>query len=152
MKETILPLYLLLISFSPILLHPCQIISISGRLNAICTGQNLQRIPKDFDLDIKVLKVSRDRLIKLSSTSFDRYVQLQEIYIKSCHLKYLEARTLHPVENLHILDLSKNRLERIPSEALKMLYKLRELILEVNPIRTLERSDLSGLKRLTKVC
>ncbi|CAD5121551.1 DgyrCDS10050 [Dimorphilus gyrociliatus] len=123
----------------------------SGRLNAICTGQSIERIPTDFDLDIKVLKISEDRLIKLSSTSLDRYVQLQEIYITACHLKYIAAAAFHPVENLHILDLSKNRLERIPSEAIKMLYKLRELILRVNPIRTLERSDLSGLLRLTKI-
>ncbi|CAD5113338.1 unnamed protein product [Dimorphilus gyrociliatus] len=150
MKSTIL--LLLLSSFMiKVLSHSCEIYTVNNQLSARCNNLNLNEIPTDLDSQIKVLRCESNHLTSISSVSFVRYFQLQEIYLKKNQLKSIPYRLFFPVENLQILDLSRNRLESIPTTALEYTPKLREIILSYNYINRIDEFSFKNLARLLKL-
>ncbi|VDM23668.1 unnamed protein product [Toxocara canis] len=96
---------------------------------------------------LKELRVNNNQLTSISSMAFMNVPQLQYLYLKNNMLESIESSRLFQVfKQLEVLDLSHNRLTKIPSS--KELSNIRQIRLDSNRITRIETLAFSSNSRL----
>ncbi|XP_003746471.1 immunoglobulin superfamily containing leucine-rich repeat protein-like [Galendromus occidentalis] len=129
---------------------PCLCKWSGGKQTADCAGAQLVEVPRGLRAETQVVNLTGNALTVLGSREFHSkgYSSLQRIFVSHCHLTQVAADTFYLLTNLVELDLSFNRLQSVPSQALSDCTSLRRLSLIHNPIETLHDDAFRGLSRL----
>ncbi|XP_015903312.1 leucine-rich repeat-containing protein 24 [Parasteatoda tepidariorum] len=125
----------------------------NGKQTAECTGKGLTVIPADLDVTTQVIDISRNSFTELTSRSFQQkgLVNLQKIFISDCSIASVSRDAFYQLRNLIELDLSGNKLQNIPTDALQDCPNLRRLQLAHNPISQIDGGVFSSLSHLTNL-
>lgn len=123
----------------------------NGKQTAECAGKGLTIIPADLDEGTQVIDVSQNSFTEITSQAFKekKLVNLQKIYISQCAITRIASDAFFQLSNLIELDLSHNKLQTVPSNALNDCPNLRRLQLAHNPITVIESGAFSSLSHLT---
>uniref|UniRef100_F1KTD1 Leucine-rich repeat-containing protein 15 n=1 Tax=Ascaris suum TaxID=6253 RepID=F1KTD1_ASCSU len=96
---------------------------------------------------LKELRVSSNQLANIAPMAFMNVPQLQYLYLKNNVLESLESSRLFQVfKQLEVLDLSRNRLTKVPSS--KELTNIRQIRLDSNRISRIETLAFSSNSKL----
>ncbi|VDK49177.1 unnamed protein product [Anisakis simplex] len=96
---------------------------------------------------LKELRINGNKLKSISPMAFMNVPQLQYLYLKNNLLESLESSRLFQVlKQLEVLDLSENRLTKIPSS--KELSNIRQIRLDSNRITDIGTLSFSSNSRL----
>lgn len=124
-----------------------------GKETAECIDRKLITIPENIEPGTQVLDMSDNNLQILPSEAFKRVdlLNLQKIYLRSCHLGQIDSAAFDGLTNLVELDLSHNLLTNVPTTALNALPSLRDFILASNPIQKIESQAFAPVPQLVKL-
>ena len=89
-------------------------ISYSHSLTIDRSNQGLKVVPRNFDTSVSVLILSNNELITLNSNSFDLYVQLTELNLRSCKTTFIEDGTFDNQDKLTTLLLDRCAIMQLP--------------------------------------
>ncbi|XP_022659879.1 uncharacterized protein LOC111249804 [Varroa destructor] len=122
----------------------------NGKRTAECGAAGLTEVPEGLNRDTQVLNLSNNTISFLGPREFHAkgYSNLQRIHVARCGLSMIAPSAFHLLTNLVELDLSSNKLHRVPSSALSDCGSLRRLSLSFNPIETIHDDAFRGLSRL----
>ncbi len=87
-------------------------------------------------------------IAKTSFDGFEEFKSMAKINLYHNKIEHLDLSPLHPLYNLHTLDLSRNRLKSIDLSPLAGKLNLTTLRLESNDLTEIDLSPLRGLPRL----
>lgn len=129
----------------------CSCIWKHGKQTADCDGKGLSVIPEDLQAATQVIDISRNNFNKILSKAFQSkgLVNLQKIFLSECGITLIAREAFFQLNNLVELDLSRNKLQTVPSDALSLIPNLRRLQLAHNPIVVIENGEFSSLSQLT---
>ena len=89
-------------------------ISYSQSLKIDRSNEGLEVVPRNLDTSVSELILSNNELITLNSNSFDLYVQLSEINLRSCKTTYIEDGTFDNQDKLITLLLDRCAIMQLP--------------------------------------
>lgn len=124
-----------------------------GKETAECIDRKLITIPENIDPGTQVLDMSDNNLQILPAEAFKRVdlLNLQKIYLRSCHLGQIDDAAFEGLTNLVELDLSHNLLTSVPTATLTALPSLRDFTLSGNAIQKIEREAFGPVPQLVKL-
>lgn len=124
-----------------------------GKQTVECMDRGLIMIPEGIDSATQVLDLSGNNLQILGREVFVKtgLLNVQRLYLRSCHLGQIDDMALRGLTNLVELDLSNNLLTTIPSGAFNGVPYLRDLTLAKNPIQKIEPRAFKPLAGLVKL-
>lgn len=111
------------------------------------SGNYLTSVPENLPASLTDLRISNNKITKLSDNTFKGMVDLSHLHIQGNEIKEV-GTAFKGLESLHILDLSRNSLEKLP-EALPP--KLQQLYLNFNKINSVPTDFLSKYPSLQYV-
>lgn len=119
----------------------------------MCPASRLSCIPAAFEPNNNIIKLSiLCKCVYKSNRPYQYLLGLWKIEIRENHLSQIPDRAFAGLErSLGELDLSKNRLHRFPSKALRKLGRLKVIDLSENQILELNRDDFVGLEDILQV-
>ncbi|XP_063695516.1 leucine-rich repeat-containing protein 15-like [Culicoides brevitarsis] len=85
------------------------------------------------------------------STIFEKFSKLESIVMSSVGLENIERGSFHAAGSLKMLNLEKNRLQKIIDESFQGARALKLLKLNKNNISSIEEKAFSGLESLTEL-
>lgn len=118
-------------SFNLKTLKRCSHFKDHGMLAVDCYGLDLGAVPQNLRTDTELLHVTHNRIRELYRDSFRRYRYLKYLYLDDNMILYIENGTFEPLQDLEVIRLSHNGLDRVPSEILQ-LPKIRKIFLDNN--------------------
>ncbi|XP_074600041.1 uncharacterized protein LOC141854302 [Brevipalpus obovatus] len=115
-----------------------------------CSSANLSDLPIGTRSDVQVFILNNNHIKELKSKIFQStgLINLQKIHLSNCTLRVIARDAFGSLSNLVELDLSRNRIESIPVEALQGLGLLRRLYFNNNLIRQVDRESFRELSNL----
>ena len=145
---------------------PCNCEQPSGGGTVDCSGRLLRSVPKflvltglqfarvrldncgiralrknDFKgLNVTNIDLSHNHFSLVSDKAFDDVIRLTDLRMRNCSLESI-PRALGALRHLRKLDLSRNSIRHIPTEALTALGSLQTLDLSNNPLQLPVSSD-----------
>lgn len=124
-----------------------------GKQTVECRNLHLKALPDAIDPITQVLDMTGNQLHHLPREMFinSDLMNLQKLFLKSCHLKKVEDNAFLGLSNLVDLDLSYNYLTVVPTNALNDIPSLRELYLADNPITQIEDNAFRNVLNLIKL-
>lgn len=100
-------------------------------MSADCYGLDFTEIPQNLRTDIELLQATHNRIRELFRESFIRYPYLRILYLDDNMISYIENGTFDPLQNLEVIRLSQNALDRVPSGVLE-LPNIRKIFVDNN--------------------
>jgi Leucine-rich repeat (LRR) protein len=100
-------------------------------ISADCYGLDLTEIPQNLRTDIELLQATHNRIRELDSKSFNRYPYLRVLYLDDNMISYIENGTFDSLQNLEVIRLSQNALDRVPTGVLQ-LPNIRKIFVDNN--------------------
>lgn len=98
------------------------------------------------------LKIESKKGVKFLPTNiFDVSPKLEVVRVSDCSVKTVNEKHFEGLSELTIINLVKNNIENIVSDAFGDLVSLKYLYLSFNKIRSLSRSTFSALKALEEL-
>ena len=77
--------------------------------------EELETVPRDIDIDVTQLTLDNNILFTLDASSFDLYLQMTEISMKSCKTKYIKDGTFDNQDKLISVDFKYCSIVLLPS-------------------------------------
>ncbi|XP_078658140.1 uncharacterized protein LOC144903637 [Branchiostoma floridae x Branchiostoma belcheri] len=120
-------------------------------------GNNISEVRRDTFVGLRSLKLlflNTSGLSSIHSSSFTPLVELEELYLQENHIDFQEdytgitANIFRNLQNLRLLDLSKNSITFLPEYMFLGLIKLEVLHLDGNKFSTIRRDTFVGLRSL----
>jgi len=130
---------------------PCQIVTIFGLKTSDCERLGLTSVPVDLDADVKVMRLSDNRIATLRDGAFSVYSTLQELRVARNRIVVVSPDAFRGLRNLQIVDLSGNRLAVVRADFMRHLSSVRSLSFAFNPLLAVEPTALRPLTRLERV-
>ena len=123
--------------------------SSNSTVNIFCNKIGLRSLPSlDFGrLSIHMLSFQGNHLTNIDTGDFFG-LKVERLLLGNNSLSELDLLSFWGLEKLQSLDLSYNKLRRVPSDALRLLRNLRTLTLTGNRIKALENFDFMNLGHL----
>ena len=107
---------------------PCVLLFDKKRAN--CYMTNITCVPGDLPNDLSSLSLSINNLEHLYNNSFQRYTNLEELYLSQNDIRFIATAALYPLKKLQILDLRFNRnLKSFSSDLFRYSKNLVDLLL-----------------------
>lgn len=100
-------------------------------ISADCYGLDLTDIPQNLRTDIELLQATHNRIRELYRESFSRYPYLRILYLDDNMISYIENGTFDSLQNLEVIRLSRNALDRVPTGVLR-LPNIRKIFVDNN--------------------
>ena len=122
----------------------------NSTINVFCNRISLGALPSlDFGrVAIHSLNLEGNNLAKIDTGDFFG-IKVERLLLGNNSLSQLDLLSFWGLEyHLTTLDLSFNHIKRIPSDALKLLRRLKSLSLTGNQIRTVHKYDFMNLNHL----
>ncbi|XP_065221436.1 leucine-rich repeat, immunoglobulin-like domain and transmembrane domain-containing protein 3 [Planococcus citri] len=125
----------------------------SGKKTVECSDRGLITIPNGIEKETQVLDISGNDLQSLHRETFQRsgLMDLQKMYMRSCHLGQIDRYAFRGLANLIEIDLSDNLLTHIPSLAFEDIPFLRNISLAHNPIQKVEPFSFGFVPNLIRL-
>ncbi|XP_059613901.1 leucine-rich repeat and immunoglobulin-like domain-containing nogo receptor-interacting protein 1 [Phlebotomus argentipes] len=123
----------------------CNLERVFKRIGYNCAKLDLKEIPQYLKTSMEILDASYNRIRDLSPQSFNRYTDLQYLYLAENMIQTIEPGTFALLKNLEAVDLAYNALTTIPAE-LFSLPLLRNLYIYSNNLYEL-KADLEALEK-----
>lgn len=93
-----------------------------------CVSQNLSSIPQPLPENVTTLNLSGNNIRNLNNESFPRTLEhLTHLYVSGSQVENLDSMVFKNLPNLHLLDLSNNRISEFNIEALPQDNKIEVL-------------------------
>ncbi|XP_076136322.1 trophoblast glycoprotein [Alosa pseudoharengus] len=105
------------IGFAPSSACPSECVCFNTTVK--CVNQDLKAIPKPLPEDTKILFVTGNNIMRLSSDSFPSPLkQLTNVHLTGNRIEEIDSRVFNNIPNLSLLDLSNNRIREFSADAL----------------------------------
>ncbi|CAH1243047.1 IGFALS [Branchiostoma lanceolatum] len=123
-------------------------------------GNNISAVRRDTFTGLSSLKqlfLNTSGLSSIHSSSFAPLLDLEELYLQENNVTFrglfraISADIFRSLENLQVLDLSKNSIRFLPDNMFVELIKLEVLHLDGNDFRTVRENSFTGLRSLLKL-
>lgn len=89
--------------------------------------------------------------VKIASDAFDSLTHLQHLYLKKNFIMHISERHLKNLQNLIILDLAANKIQKIHPNAFRSLTKLSELYMSQNFLNQIPENLFIAMKSLKRL-
>lgn len=132
-------------------LSECAIKWKSGKKTAECLDRGMIAVPRPLCSNIQVLDISGNDLQILHKDSFEKGLDLQKIYIRSCRIGQVDRYAFRGLTNVIEIDLSDNLLTHVPSQAFDDVPYLRNISLARNPIQKVEAFAFQRVNQLQRL-
>lgn len=131
----------------------CICIWKNGKQTVECRRKGLIAIPEGINSNTQVINLNHNNLNHLPQDAFSdaNLLNLQKIFLKSCHIERVDSSAFSHLSNLVEIDLSENRLKEVPSHAFEPAFELRELNLRSNPLKRIRSNDFLYTPSLTRL-
>ncbi|XP_055686584.1 toll-like receptor 4 [Lutzomyia longipalpis] len=123
----------------------CNLERVFKRIGYNCAKLDLKEIPQNLKSSMEILDASYNRIRDLNPGTFERYTDLQYLYLAENMIQTIEPGTFAILTNLEAIDLSYNALTTIPVELFN-LPLLRNLYIYSNNLYDL-RTDLESIEK-----
>ncbi|XP_066298931.1 toll-like receptor Tollo [Branchiostoma lanceolatum] len=126
-------------------------------------GNNISTVRRDTFAGLSSLKqlfLNTSGLSSIHSSSFAPLLDLEELYLQENDVTFRSPRGLsraitedifRSLQNLRVLDLSKNSIRFLPDNMFVELIELEVLHLDGNDFRTVRENSFTGLRSLQKL-
>ncbi|XP_044003395.1 leucine-rich repeats and immunoglobulin-like domains protein 3 [Aphidius gifuensis] len=94
------------------------------------------------------IDLRRKNLVVVPKDIFTGFGHVEQIYLSSNRLYYLESGTFNNLSNLHILDINNNNLTELSSDIFNGLEKLIFLDLTMNKLNSIQPGAFNNLSNL----
>lgn len=102
-------------------------------------------------IPLKHLDLSENQLLSLGSNAFNPLERLQELYLESCLISFIDDRAFNGLHTLNTLSLDNNHLREIPTSSFSYLAMLRTLKLSANNISNVPQDSFTDLIHLEEL-
>ncbi|XP_007945436.2 leucine-rich repeat-containing protein 3 [Orycteropus afer afer] len=100
----------------------CQCPEHAGAVAVHCSASGLQEVPKDIPTNTVLLKLDSNQIARIPDGAFQHLSQLKELDLSGNAIESIGPATFAGLAGgLRLLDLSNNRIRRIPKDALGKL-------------------------------
>ncbi|XP_041093788.1 chondroadherin-like b isoform X2 [Polyodon spathula] len=113
-----------------------------------CEGKGLQKIPKGFPSDTKLLDLRGNHFHYIPGKAFSGMGEVVSLHLQKCGIVELEPKSFSGMKKLVYLYLSQNELSQINAEAFEGAPQLSYLHLERNKFKTFPRGAFALLPSL----
>lgn len=105
-------------------------------------------VSRRHPINLEILDLSYNLIPVIPAGSLQSLQSLQELYLESCDIKFIEDKAFEGLTSLLLLSLDKNQLSVIPSKSLSHLTQLRVLHLNQNKLTEILPLAFSNLGNL----
>lgn len=113
-------------------------------------NSKLPEIPNGFSIilpQLEDLDMSNVELKTLNSNNFENAVKLKRLNLSSNFLNEIAEKTFHMLI-LEVIDLSKNKINKLENNAFSGLLHLQTLLLQGNKLKTIDGTSISYAPKL----
>lgn len=110
----------------------------------ILAHNHLKEVPADAFRSLTQLNSLELEGNQITQVDKDGFKGLEGEFFFILHLKYFQNKTKSFLENLQYLRLGDNKIKSVPSEALRILHRLRHLDLRNNEIHVIADDAFTG--------